>query len=180
MKKHQLKFLKSFVSIMSTLSAIFLLCGCTDMNKRNVLYEYGQSLNEDMPYWEAAEMSAQQLNSSRDAKQIASYLDTITGYMDKIEEKANARNASISDPEIKEIDDSYVAYVKELNDGYKQMKQGVATNDESMMNLGIKNIELAMADVKKYVNSFKAYTEKYNIKTDADIDELIQQFEAME
>lgn len=167
------KTIRAFMYVILSLAAIATLTGCTSFSKRKALAEYSEGLHDDVVYWEAIQLTTEQMMQSSDYRSYVSYIGTIIGYMDTIITNAENRNAGIYDYEIKSFDDYYVQALKELRNGYALMQEGINEQSESKMNQGEKQLEAAMEDLKIYCGGMKDYMQRYNIKSNVDMDELL-------
>ena len=93
--------------------------------------------------------------------------------MDTIVTNAENRNAGLYDYEIKSFDDYYVKALKELRNGYVLMQEGLNEQSESKMAQGEKQLEAAMEDLKIYCECMNDFMQRYNIKSNVDMDELM-------
>ena len=159
--------------VLLALAAITTLTGCTSFSKKKALVEYSESLRGDVVYWEAMQLTSDQMFQSNDIRSYVSYLGTIIGYMDTIVTNAENRNAGIYDYEIKSFDDYYVKAIKELRNGYSLMQEGLNEQSESKMNQGEKQLDAALEDLKIYAEGMKDFMQRYNIKSNVDMDELL-------
>ena len=164
---------KTIIKIMYVLLAlatIATLSGCA-YGKKKALVEYSESLRGDVVYWEA--MQLKQMLETNDIRSYVSYLGTIIGYMDTIVTNAENRNAGLYDYEIKGFDDYYVKAIKELRNGYALMQEGLNEQSESKMEQGEKQLQAALEDLTIYAEGMRDFMQKYNIKSNVDMDELL-------
>ena len=168
------KTIRTITYVLLSLVAIATLTGCTGFEKKKALVEYSESLHNDVVYWEAMQLTSEQMLQSSDIRSYVSYLGTIIGYMDTVVTNAENRNAGIYDYEIKGFDDYYVKALKELRNGYVLMQEGLNEQNESKMNQGEKQLEAAMEDLKIYCECMKDFMQRYNIKSNVDMDELLE------
>lgn len=107
------------------LSAVLILVslvGCTtSFGKRQAFREYVSSFKSDEITMESFTITANEFNNVRDYKTLLSLVNTEIGYLDELVKSAEKRNASISDPEIKDMDDSYLQALKDIKSAYKLM-----------------------------------------------------------
>jgi len=156
------------VGLIASLLSLLSLAGCTNYQKQKALYEYSQSLQSDVFLWETAEMTSNQMQNARTLQEMASYANTISGYLDDIVISAEERNATITDPDIKDIDDSYVQYCKDLKNSFKMISEGINENDEKKIKSGEKLANSGIENVKLFSQKLTDYIDKYEIKTDED------------
>ena len=126
-----------------------------------------------MVYWEAMQLTSKQMLETNDIRSYVSYLGTIIGYMDTIVTNAENRNAGLYDYEIKGFDDYYVKAIKELRNGYALMQEGLNEQSESKMEQGEKQLQAAIEDLTIYAEGMRDFMQKYNIKSNVDMDELL-------
>ena len=93
--------------------------------------------------------------------------------MDTIVTNAENRNAGLYDYEIKGFDDYYVKAIKELRNGYALMQEGLNEQSESKMEQGEKQLQAAIEDLTIYAEGMRDFMQKYNIKSNVDMDELL-------
>ena len=167
------KTIRKFIYALLVLSSVVSLTGCTNFSKQKALAEYSESLHDDVVYWEAIQLTSEQMLQSNDYRSYISYIGTIIGYMDTIVTNAENRNAKIYDYEIKSFDDYYIQALKDLRSGYALMQEGLNEQNESKMNQGEKQLESAMENLKIYCEGMKDYMQRYNIKSNVDMDELL-------
>ena len=166
---------KTIIKIMYVLLAlatITTLSGCT-YGKKKALVEYSESLRGDVVYWEAMQLTSKQMLETNDIRSYVSYLGTIIGYMDTIVTNAENRNAGLYDYEIKGFDDYYVKAIKELRNGYALMQEGLNEQSESKMEQGEKQMQAAIEDLTIYAEGMRDFMQRYNIKSNVDMDELL-------
>ena len=158
------------------LSAVLILVslvGCTtSFGKRQAFREYVSSFKSDEITMESFTITANEFNNVRDYKTLLSLVNTEIGYLDELVESAEKRNASISDPEIKDMDDSYLQALKDIKSAYKLMYEGIDENDEKKMDLGVKQTESCLVNVKDYANKMHKFAEKYNMGGDEEFEKL--------
>ena len=166
---------KTIIKIMYVLLAlatITTLSGCA-YSKKKALAEYSESLRGDVVYWEAIQLTSKQMLETNDIRSYVSYLGTIIGYMDTIVTNAENRNAGLYDYEIKGFDDYYVKAIKELRNGYALMQEGLNEQSESKMEQGEKQLQAALEDLTIYAEGMRDFMQRYNIKSNVDMDELL-------
>ena len=166
---------KTIIKIMYVLLAlatITTLSGCAH-SKKKALAEYSESLRGDVVYWEAIQLTSKQMLETNDIRSYVSYLGTIIGYMDTIVTNAENRNAGLYDYEIKGFDDYYVKAIKELRNGYALMQEGLNEQSESKMEQGEKQLQAALEDLTIYAEGMRDFMQRYNIKSNVDMDELL-------
>lgn len=166
---------KTIIKIMYVLLAlatITTLSGCA-YGKKKALVEYSESLRGDVVYWEAMQLTSKQMLETNDIRSYVSYLGTIIGYMDTIVTNAENRNAGLYDYEIKGFDDYYVKAIKELRNGYALMQEGLNEQSESKMEQGEKQLQAAIEDLTIYAEGMRDFMQRYNIKSNVDMDELL-------
>lgn len=161
------------------LSLFTFLTGCTYL-KRKALDEYTQSLRSDLLEWEAIKVTASQVDSNTERKVFMSYIDTLMQSLNEIVKSAEERNASITDPEIKEIDDYYVQYAKDMRSSFSLMYEAFDEYDQSKLDLSKKQALSSVENIKNYINAFQDYMDKYGIQDDSDISSLMEELEALE
>jgi hypothetical protein len=93
--------------------------------------------------------------------------------MDTIVTNAENRNAGLYDYEIKGFDDYYVKAIKELRNGYALMQEGLNEQSESKMEQGEKQLQAAVEDLTIYAEGMRDFMQRYNIKSNVDMDELL-------
>ena len=93
--------------------------------------------------------------------------------MDTIVTNAENRNAGLYDYEIKGFDDYYVKAIKELRNGYALMQEGLNEQSESKMEQGEKQLQAAIEDLTIYAEGMRDFMQRYNIKSNVDMDELL-------
>ena len=168
------KITRTVLYVLLSLAAIATLTGCTNFSKQKALAEYSESLHDDVVYWEAIQLTTNQMMQSDDYRTYVSYIGMIIEYLDIIETNAENRNVGIYDYEIKSFDDYYVKALKYLRSGYALMREGFNEQDESKMDLGERQMESALENLKIYSTGMKDYMERYNIKSNVDMDELLE------
>ena len=167
------KTIRAIMYVLLSLAAVATLTGCASFGKKKALQEYSESLRDDVVYWEAMQLTSEQMFQSTDIRSYVSYIGTIIGYMDTIVTNAENRNAGLYDYEIKSFDDYYVKALKELRNGYVLMQAGLNEQSESKMAQGEKQLEAAMEDLKIYCECMNDFMQRYNIKSNVDMDELM-------
>jgi len=167
------KTIRTFMYVLLSLAAVATLTGCTSFSKRKALEEYSASLRNDVVYWEAMQLTSEQMLQSNDIRSYVSYLGTIIGYMDTIVTNAENRNAGLYDYEIKGFDDYYVKALKELRSGYMLTQEGLNEQSESKMDEGNEQLEAAMVDLKTYCECMNDFMQRYHIQSNVDMDELL-------
>ncbi|MBP5495057.1 MAG: hypothetical protein J6X97_08155 [Lachnospiraceae bacterium] len=168
------KITRTVLYVLLSLAAIATLTGCTNFSKQKALAEYSESLHDDVVYWEAIQLTTNQMMQSDDYRTYVSYIGMIIEYLDIIVTNAENRNVGIYDYEIKSFDDYYVKALKYLRSGYALMREGFNEQDESKMDLGERQMESALENLKIYSTGMKDYMERYNIKSNVDMDELLE------
>lgn len=168
MRDKLLKITSLIVSMLFVIS----LTGCESYQKSVAFAEYTTDLKSDLPYWEAAQAASESMQSARSDSEIVSYAELCHGYLDTIVANANKRNQTISDPEIKDIDDSYVSFVTSMRDGYSDLISGVKTGDADKFNRGILLVQEAENNSVMFTNKVSAFRQKYNFKSSSDLDDL--------
>ena len=167
------KITTTVLYVLLSLAAIATLTGCTNISKKKALQEYSESLRNDVVYWEAMQLTSKQMVESDDIRSYVSYIGTIIGYMDTIVENAENRNAGLYDYEIKNFDDYYIKALKELRNGYGLMQEGLNEQSESKMDEGEQQLDAAVEDLKIYCECMKDFMQRYNIKSNVDMDDLL-------
>ena len=66
-----------------------------------------------------------------------------------------------------------MAILKELRNGYGLMQEGLNEQSESKMDEGEQQLEAAVEDLKIYCECMKDFMQRYNIKSNVDMDELL-------
>ena len=167
------KTIRTLMYMLVSLVTIATLTGCTSFGKKKALQEYSDSLRNDVIYWEAMQLTSEQMMESDDIRSYVSYIGTIIGYMDTIVANAEKRNSEIYDHEIKGFDDYYVKALKELRNGYALMQEGLNEQSESKMDEGEKQLDVAVEDLKIYCQCMNDFMQKYNITSNVDMNELL-------
>ena len=167
------KITRTILYVLLSLAAIATLTSCTNFSKKKALQEYSESLRNDVVYWEAMQLTSKQMVESDDIRSYVSYIGTIIGYMDTIVENAENRNAGLYDYEIKNFDDYYIKALKELRNGYGLMQEGLNEQSESKMDEGEQQLNAAVEDLKIYCECMKDFMQRYNIKSNVDMDDLL-------
>ena len=171
-KGKKMKISIKLVSALAVMTAVITcLTGCANYSKQKALYDYTSSLSTDTVYIEAAQDAAKRLSSTTDYKMAMSQLKTVISYMDKVVESANDRNSNLTDPEIKDIDNSYVQYISDLSSAYKSLYDGYYTYDDAKIRESNVYLESSLDNATTYVNKLDAFCKKYHIKG-ADTDAL--------
>lgn len=167
------KTIRKIMYVLLALAAVTTLTGCFNFGKKKALVEYSESLRGDGVYWEAMQLTSDQMFQTNDIRSYVSYLGTIIGYMDTIVTNAENRNAGIYDYEIKAFDDYYVKAIKELRNGYSLMQEGLNEQSESKMDQGDAQLKAALEDMQIYATGMRDFMQRYNIKSNVDMDELL-------
>ncbi len=158
------------------LSAVLILVslvGCTtSFGKRQAFREYVSSFNSDVVTMESFTITAGEINNCKDYKSLLSVINTEIVYLDELVKSAEKRNATITDPEIKEMDDSYVQALKDLKNGYKMYYEGINENDQKKMDLGDRQADSCLQNIKDYANKMKKFADKYNMGGDEEFEKL--------
>ena len=94
------KTIRKIMYVLLALAAVTTLTGCFNFGKKKALVEYSESLRGDVVYWEAMQLTSDQMFQTNDIRSYVSYLGRIIGYMDSIVTKAEIRNAGIYDYDI--------------------------------------------------------------------------------
>ncbi|MCR4649631.1 MAG: hypothetical protein K5776_11195 [Lachnospiraceae bacterium] len=158
--------------LLASLMFVFSLAGCQGFEKAKIFNDYIMDLSNDEPYWEAAQAAADNIQGSHSNSEILSYAELCRGYLDKIVDNAEKRNQTITDVEIKDIDDSYVAFVTSMRDGYKDLIDGVKTGDTDKFNRGNILIQDALNKSLVFSDKVSAYQTKYKLKPSDDVTSL--------
>ena len=158
------KSIKTIIALISASLMALSLIACTNIEKQNALNDYAQSIKQDVVYWEAAQMTADSVKTN-DAREYASAMTTMSGYLDKVITNAETRNSQITDPEIKDIDDSYIQFTKDMKDAYDSMAAGLNAQDQAKMDKGMAQLESSLNNMQAYVTKLKDFTEKDEIKS---------------
>ena len=103
-----------------------------------------------------------------------------TFLLDKIITNAETRNSQIIEPELKDIDDYYVQYAKDLRTSYAMMQEAINENDQAKFDKGAKYGDSALENFKIYVTGIKEYMEAYGIQANQSMTEMFNEFQAGE
>ncbi len=160
------------MSLLASIMFVFSLAGCQSIAKAKIFNEYITDLSADKPYWEAAQAAANNISSAHSNSEILSYAELCNGYLDKIAENAQKRNQTITDVEIKDIDDTYVGFVTSMRDGYTDLIDGVKTGDADKFNRGNLLIQDALNKSLLFSDKVSAYQTKYKLKPSEDVSSL--------
>ena len=158
------------------LSAVLILVslvGCTtSFGKRQAFREYVSSFKSDEITMESFTITAKEFDRVKDYKTLLSLIDTEIGYIDELVASAEKRNSSITDSEIKDMDDNYLQSLKDIRSAYKLLYDGINEKDEKKMDLGVKQAESCIENVKEYANKMQKFAEKYNLGGDEEFKKL--------
>ena len=64
------KITRTVLYVLLSLAAISTLTGCTNISKKKALQEYSDSLRNDVVYWEAMQLTSEQMMESDDIRSI--------------------------------------------------------------------------------------------------------------
>ncbi len=165
--------IKRSLTLLSVIALTMSLSGCSifdlfgmsqSIEKRQALEDYAYALNEDSIYWESMQVTANSFSNTNDIQELTFAMKSLIPDLDKVLENAKNRNANIEDPEIKDIDDSYVAFVTSMRNGYQIIVEAVDENDEKKFNTGVNQVMSCYDDASEYVRKLKEFSEKYNIE----------------
>ena len=178
--------IKRSLTLISVVALTLSLSGCSvlelfgmdkNIEKRQALEDYGYSLGEDSIYWDSMQITANSFTDSMDIKELTFAMKSLIPDLDKILENAKNRNANIEDPEIKDIDDSYVAFITSMRNGYQIVVEAVDENDEKKFNTGVNQVMSCYDDASEFVRKLKEFCEKYNIETNEALERLESKLE---
>lgn len=153
--------------------------GCTMSPQKKAFRDYGRSLQSDSSYWQAISESSDKMDTRDMTSAKAVIQASIIPNLDKIEQNAIARNSSITDPELQKADEQYVQCVQNLKKGYALILDGINNNDRDTVNQAINYIQGAVTNMKGYVTSVKSYMNKYGIKSDESMDEVLKELNSL-
>lgn len=166
------KTLKNILMPIIALLSVVLIAGCGNIEKKVAFQEYCESYRADQMTMKSFVSTANTLQKETNYKAFLSGLDTELGYLDTLIKSGENRNATITDPEIKDIDDSYLQAMKDLKDSYKMMYEGINEQDQKKLDLGQKKAESSLGNIKDYVNKLDAFAKKYNLGGDEELQKM--------
>lgn len=153
-----------------TVCVLVILTGCASMGKRAALGEYGQSLKSDSPYWDELTDASSKVNGSTDINTMRAVVQArIIPSLQVISNNAKTRNSTITDSEIKALDDHYVVCVDKLLEGFNYMLDGINTNDVNKIKAGNLSVTAANAELDAWVSGVDTFMKNNNIKDDGSI-----------
>ena len=170
------QIIKKVTLVVPAFAMIVSLVGCASFQKQRAFREYVNEVAKDEMTMQAFSISTNQLSAETDYKKFLSGLKTSMGYLDDLIDSAEKRNANISDPEIKDMDDSYVQALKDVKASFKMLYEGIDERDEKKMELGEKQMDSAINNVKDYATKMKTFADKYNMGDEDDfakVEELL-------
>ena len=165
--------IKRTMAVSMVVLSVCMLTGCASFAKKKALYEYANSLSSDAANWQALQTTMNQMNSTSDPKLMVSYAKVALDYLEKVKDSAVDRNNGITDPEIKDIDDSYVEAVTKMYNGYKMMIEGVEEYDQKKLDTGSAELENGAQSLKDYITKMQDFCDKYNIPADDKLQEAL-------
>ena len=171
--------MKFFVTTLLMLTVLLSLTGCK-YQKKKAFADYADGIQEDVVYWEASQLTFDQIGEDADPRTYVSYLGTIVDYIDMIITNAEKRNMQIYDPDLKAIDDYYIKYAKDLRTSYALMREAINENDPAKFDKGLKYGDFAIENFQIYVTGIKEYMEANGIKATEDMTEIFNQYQAGE
>lgn len=167
---------QAIYKISMALSAALILIslvGCTtSFGKKQAFKAYVDSFKSDEITMESFTITANEFNKVRDYKSLLSLIDTEIGYLNELVDSAEKRNANITDPEIKDMDDSYVQSLKDIRTAYKLLYEGIDENDQKKMDLGEKQADSCLQNIKDYAKKMQRFAETYNMGGDEEFKKL--------
>lgn len=166
------KTLKNILLPIIAFVSVVLIAGCGNIEKKVAFQEYCESYKADQMTMKSFVSTANTLRTETNYKAFLAGLDTEMGYLDKLIESGENRNSTITDPEIKDIDDSYLQAMKDLKDSYKMIYEGINEQDQKKMDLGQKKADSCLGNVKDYVDKLDAFAKKYNLGGDEELEKM--------
>jgi len=165
------------------LSVVFVLMaamcatmfGCASSPQKQAFRDYGRSLQSDTEYWNTISEASDKMDTSDLTSAKAVIQASIIPNLEKIESNAVARNSAISDPELQQVDAEYVKCIQNLKQGYKLILEGINEQSQTKVQTAVVNIQTAVSNMKDYVRGMKSYMNKYGIKTDDSMDDILNQ-----
>lgn len=173
------KLLKTICTVSVILSALVALTGCGETAaKRQALYDYLEQVSGDVTDLEMMQKTANNLNTVNTLSETASYAASLETSCENLIKKAEKRNAALTDPEIKEIDDYYIQSFTEMRNSVRMIKEGALEYDWDKINVAQKQSENATKSFIRYGEMIDDYIKKYDIKTNAEYDRLLSQLKS--
>ncbi|MCR4650739.1 MAG: hypothetical protein K5662_03180 [Lachnospiraceae bacterium] len=165
--------IKKLVFILLSLTLVLSLCGCTNFAKQKALEEYLDVFSEDSAQWDVlGEVADDIRDSSRTAIMVSKIQKNVVPEIATLIEKGEKRNAEITDPEIRAIDDHYLEMTKKMKSGFELLAEGINQNSIAKVNLAKDEINVAADEAKGFIDELDAYTTRYDIRTTDALDEL--------
>jgi len=169
------KMKKIVASAVVMLLFVTVLAGCANLEKKQAFYDYADSLKDDSQLWKDVSEASSSVSSARDMTTIKATVQAkVIPTLEKLADNAQQRNQSITDAEIKKIDDSYVKTCNNLLSAYKKILNGINNNDNSMMQSGVNDVNAAMTNMKDYCSGLQSFMNTYGIKDDGAVADMIK------
>ena len=169
------KMKKIVTSAVVMLLFVTVLSGCANLEKKQAFYDYADSLKDDSQLWKDVSEASSSVSSARDMTTIKATVQAkVIPTLEKLADNAQQRNQSITDAEIKKIDDSYVKTCNNLLSAYKKILNGINNNDNSMMQSGVNDVNAAMTNMKDYCSGLQSFMNTYGIKDDGAVADMIK------
>ena len=173
-KGEKMKKLQKITTVFMILAAMTAtMFGCTMSPQKQAFRDYSRSLQSDSEYWNTISEASNNMNTNDLTSAKAVIQASIIPNLEKIESNAVARNSAITDPELQQVDAEYVKCIQNLKQGYKLILEGINEQSQTKVQTAIVNIQTAVNNMKDYVRGMKSYMNKYGIKTDDSMDDIL-------
>ncbi len=153
--------------------------GCNQSEQKKAFRAYSISLQDDSELWNAISEAANKTDTRDLTATKAVIQANIIPNLNKLQQNAAQRNSAIADPELQQVDAKYVSCINNLKEGYALILSGIDNKDTNTIQTAVVRINGALDDMKGYVTGMKSYMNKYGIKKDDSLDDVLNKLNSL-